>query len=84
MATEASFHVREAMALRCQFGNLRESGAGAEAYDSIGVAIRAESFGSNENKMSCRERERAPLQVEGLNSCETEYYGGSRSAPSLG
>ena len=39
---------------------------------------------SNENKMSCRERGRMWQRIGGLNSRQTGYYGGSRSAPSIG
>jgi hypothetical protein len=38
----------------------------------------------NENKMSRRERERAWLRMDRLNSGEAGSYGGSRSAPSHG
>src|SRR2546426_4358062 len=38
---------------------------------------------SNENKMSCRERGRAPLQVEESKSRESGYRAGSRSARSF-
>jgi hypothetical protein len=61
--------------------------SGSRAIDALDFALFSASphaSAPNENKMSCRDRERARERVKGLKPWKTRSYAGSRSAPSLG